>query len=224
LDISRILKTGNEVRIKSETDTFISTIDEITSEDSLTILAPYRLGQQIHIKPHEIFSISCVTERGLYMFEARVTEIDHSSSVVVIHVKISGEVHRVQRRQAFRVRENVTVNARKKSSDVNPDGKWIKTNTVDIAELGMLLRFDELCEYGQEMEMTIRLNMFGINEVIPKVKGRVVRCISTRNKDYGFLVGVQFDNLPDKARDALIKLVVLSQRNKLMYKNKKKLI
>lgn len=222
MKLDKILNTGNEVRIKSASDTFVTTIDEITGDDSFTILAPYKMGQQVNIKPHEVFLVSCVTDRGLYMFETRVTEIDDSSNVVVIHLKTTDEVKRVQRRQAFRVRENIAVNARKKSNDMGPDGKWVKTNTIDIAELGMLLRFDEACECGQELEMTLRLNLFGINEVIPKVKGIVVRCIATRNKDYGFLLGIQFVDLPEKARDALIKLVVLSQRNKLAYKNIKK--
>lgn len=222
MKLDKMMKTGNEVRIKSETDTFITAVDEITGDDTFTILAPYRLGHRILIKPLEVFSMSCVTERGLYMFEASVTEVDDSSTVVVIHMKTSGEIQRVQRRQAFRVSENVTVTARKKSDDLNPDGKWVKTNTIDIAELGMLLRFDELCEYGQELEMTIRLSAFGINEVIPKVKGKVVRCVSTRNKEYGYLLGIKFENLPERARDVLIKLVVLSQRNVLTYKNIKK--
>lgn len=223
MKLDKILKTGNEVRIKSQTDTFITTIDEIISEDDFAILAPYKQGQQIIIKPDEVLSVSCVTDRGLYIFEACVTEVDNSSSVIVIRIKALGEIRRVQRRQAFRVRENLTVNARKKSDDMKPDGKWVKTNTIDIAELGMLLRFDEDCDFGQEMEMTIRLNMFGINEVIPKVKGRVVRCVSTKNKEYGFLVGIRFEDIPEKAKDALIKLVVLSQRNKLSYKSIKKI-
>lgn len=217
-----MLKTGNEVRIKSETDTFITTIDEVTGEDTFTILVPFKQGRQILVKPGEIFSLSCVTERGLYMFEACVTEIDNSSKVVVIHMKTSSEVHRVQRRQAFRVNESVTVSARKISTDTSPDGKWVKTNTIDIAEHGLLLRFDESCEYGQELEMTLRLNAFGINDIIPKVKGKVVRCVSTRNKEFGYLLGIRFENLPEKARDTLIKLVVLSQRNALTYKNIKK--
>lgn len=222
MNLDKILKTGNEVRIKSHTGTFITTVDEITGDDTFTILAPYKQGQLMVVQEQETLSVSCVTERGLYMFEALVTEVDTSSSVVVIHVKTNGEIHRIQRRQAFRVRENITVNARKKSNDINPDGKWVKTNTIDIAELGMLLRFDEGCDSGQEMEMTLRLNMFGIDEIIPKVKGKVVRCISTRNKEFGYLLGISFEDLPEKARDALIRLVVLSQRNKLTYKNIKK--
>jgi c-di-GMP-binding flagellar brake protein YcgR len=223
LKLDKILRTGNEVRIKSETDTFTTTIDEVTGENSFTILAPYKHGMQVLLKPLESLSVSCVTERGLYMFDARVTRVDGSSNVIIIHIEAVDDIRRLQRRQAFRVRENVTVNARKKSGDIHPDGKWVKTSTIDIAELGMLLRFDEDCEYGQEMEMTIRLNLFGINEVIPKVKGRVVRCVSTKNKDFNYLLGIRFDDLPEKARDALIKLVVLSQRNKLTYKNLKKL-
>ncbi len=223
MKLDKILRSGNEVRIISEADAFTTTIDEVTGEDAFTIPAPYKQGQQVFLKPDEVLSVSCVTDRGLYMFEARVTKVDSSSNVIIIHIQACDEVRRVQRRQAFRVRENLTVNVRKKLNDIYPDGKWVKTNTIDIAELGMLLRFNEDCEYGQEMEMTIRLNLFGINEVIPKVKGRVVRCVSTKNKEFGYLLGVRFEDIPEKARDALIKLVVLSQRNKLTYKNIKKL-
>lgn len=223
MKLEKVFKTGNEVRIKSETYTFITTIDEITSDKTFTILAPHREGDQIVVKPGEILLVSCVTERGLHMFEARVTEVDRSSEIAVIHLAIGGDVRRVQRRQAFRVRENVTVNARKKSDDPHQDGKWVKTNTIDIAELGMLLKFNEDCEHGQEIEMSLRINLFGINEVIPNLKGTVVRCMPTRNREYGYLLGVRFEDLPEKARDTLIKLVVLSQRNKLTYKGIKKL-
>ncbi|UOO37311.1 flagellar brake protein [Oscillospiraceae bacterium CM] len=223
MNLENILKTGNEVRVKSGTDTFISTIDDITGETTFTILTPFAKGHQLQVKQGETFSLSCVTERGIYMFEAQVLSIDDSSNVMIIHLRVMGDVRRVQRRQAFRVRENIAVNARIKSTDKNPDGKWVKTNTIDIAELGLLLRFDENCDYGQEMELSLRINMFGINEVIPKVKGKVVRCVSTRNKEFGYLLGIKFEDLPEKARDALIRLVVLSQRNKLTYKNVKKL-
>lgn len=222
MNLDKILKTGNEVRVKSETDTFITTIDEVTGENTFTVIAPYRQGERIAVKPADVFSVSCVTERGLYMFEAHVTDVDSSDDIVVIHLRTTGDVRRVQRRQAFRVRESIAVNARKKAGDAEQDGNWVKTNTVDIAELGALLKFDEVCEHGQELEMSLRINLFGINEVIPKVKGKVVRCVSTRNKEYGFLLGVKFEDLPEKARDALMRLVVLSQRNKLTYKNIKK--
>lgn len=222
MDLDKILKTGNEVRIRSASDSFITTIDEVTGEDTFTILAPYRQGRQISVDPADIFSVSCVTDQGLYMFETRVTRVDDSSSIIVIHLQTTGEVRRVQRRQAFRVRESITVNARRQAGEPSAEAPWLKTNTVDIAELGTLMKFDEKCEPGQELEMTLRINLFGINEVVPKVRGRVVRCVPTRNKEFGYLVGIMFEDMPEKARDALIKLVVLSQRNKLTYKNIKK--
>lgn len=222
MNLDKILATGNEVRVKSTKETFITTIDEVTGPDTFTILAPIRQGKPFAASLSETYALSCVTDRGLYMFEARVTEVDDASIVIVVHLTISSEIRRVQRRQAFRVRESIAVNARKKSAGVSPDGNWVKTNTIDLAEMGLLLKFDENCDYGQEMELTLRINLFGINEVIPKVKGQVVRCVATRNKDFGFLLGIRFEDLPEKARDALIKLVVLSQRNKLTYKNAKK--
>lgn len=216
------MTTGTEVRIKSKNDTFITTIDEVTGDDTFTILAPYKGGQLIAVFPKETFSVSCVTDRGLYMFDAIVTDVDTATNVTIIHLKITGEIRRVQRRQAFRVRENITVTARKLADENSPAGKWVKTNTIDVGERGVLLRFDEYCEYGQTLEMTLRISVYGINTVISKVKGTVMRCFPTRNKEFGFLLGIRFDDLPEKARDALIKLVVLSQRDKLTYNNEKK--
>lgn len=215
MNLDKILQTGNEVRIKREHDIFTTLVDEVTGDNTFTITPPFKHGERIAMKTGELYTISCVTERGIYTFESIVTEVDDSTNVQVVHLKINGEVRRLQRRQAFRVRENITVNARKKSDGSEPDGKWVKTNTVDIAELGLLLRFDEDCKDGQDIEMSLRINLFGINEIIPKVKGKVVRCIPTKNKEFGFLLGIQFEDLPEKARDALIKLVVLSQRNKI---------
>ena len=223
MNLENILKTGNEVRVRRETATYVTTIDEVTGEDTFTILAPHSSEGNTAAQLAELCLVSCVTDRGLYMFEARVSGIDNSTGVTVIQLTMTGDIRRVQRRQAFRVRENIAVNARKKEDAVSSDGNWIKTGTIDIAEMGMLLKFDEKCDHGQELEMSLRINQFGINEVIPKVKGKVVRCTATRNKEFGFLLGIRFEDLPDKARDALIKLVVLSQRNNLTYKNTKKL-
>jgi hypothetical protein len=72
------------------------------------------------------------------------------------------------------------------------------------------------------MELTLRINLYGINDVITKVKSRVVRCIAIRHKEFPYLLGIRFEDLQEKARDSLIKLVVLSQRSKLTYKNLKR--
>lgn len=223
MNLDKILKTGNEVRVKSQNDSFITTIDEVTGEDTFTILCPHRQGKQPAARPSEALSVSCVTERGLYMFDADVIDMEITANIVIMHLRVASEIHRVQRRQAFRVRESITVNARKLASDMNPDGRWVKTSTVDISELGMLLKFDEYCEPGQMMEMTLRINQFGVNEIIQKIRGTVIRSIQTRNKEFGYLLGIRFEELPGKARDTLIKLVVLSQRHKLTYKNTKRL-
>lgn len=215
MNLNRIIKTGDEVRVLGANGSFITMVDDINGEDMFTILTPYRKGEQIHVTAGEKFSVSCVTERGVYSFEATVTKVDESTLVRLLHLKATGEIHCNQRRDAYRVRESIQVNARKIFSGKGPDGKWVKTSTVDIAELGLLLKFNEYCEYGQDMEMTLRINQFGIKEVIPKVHGKVVRCIPTRNREFGYLLGIQFVDLPEKARNPLIKLVILSQRSRL---------
>lgn len=215
MDIDKIMKIGNEVRVRSKTGTFVTTIDELTGEDSFTILVPYMQREQLETSAGEKYSITCVTETGLYMFDADAIKVTDTANVRVIEIKVYGELRRVQRRQAFRVRESITVNARKKRLPGAPDTIWVKTSTIDISEQGALLRFNEECRQGQELELSLKVNLFGINEVLSDIKGTVVRCKPTKNKEFGFLLGVRFDKLADKARDTLIRLVVLSQRNNM---------
>lgn len=221
MNLDRILRTGDEVRIRSNHDIFTTTVDEITGDNTLTILPPFKPGQQTVVNAGDAYSVTCITDRGLYMFDAVVTSIDSEARVPVIHLLTMGELKKTQRRQAFRVNEMITVNARKVAGE-NAEGKWLKTYSVDVSELGLLIRFDEPCEYGQELELTLRINQHGITDVITKIRGRVVRCVGIRHRELPYLVGLKFENLPERARDTLIKLVVLSQRSKLTYKNLKK--
>ncbi len=64
------------------------------------------------------------------------------------------------------------------------------------------------------MELVLHIDKFGIREILPNIEGRVVRCSATGNKRFGFFLGIEFENLPEKAKDIIIKLVVLSQRSK----------
>lgn len=220
MNLDKLLKTGDEVRVKCGDSNFITTIDETIAEDTFTILAPLDFVQLRVVKPGERCSLSCVTERGLCMFETLVSDVRNSQEVTVIELKATSSYKKIQRREAFRVRENIEVKVRKKTADLN--AKWINTNTVDISETGMLLRYDESCTPGQVLELIVRIDLFGMNEVLPKIKGRVARCFTTGNKKHEYLLGIRFEELPEKARNAIIKLAVLSQRSKLAYKQIKR--
>jgi len=222
VNLDKIIGTGNEIRIKSEKGSLITIIDDVIGGDIFTILGSLDPMHQLFMKPGETFLVSCVTERGLYMFEVLVNDVLHTNNVITIELKAVSDYRKIQRREAFRARESIEVNARKKAQGDEAAGKWVNTQTVDISETGMLLKFTEDCVIGTALELVVKIDALGIKEVLPKINGKVIRCTATGSKKHGYLLGLQFEELPEKARNAIIKLVVLSQRSKLTYKHIKR--
>jgi len=219
VNLERILKTGHEVHLKGRWGNFAASLYKVTGKDTITVLVPG--GNGCMVDNGDKYSVSCITDRGIIMFEAHVIDFDDSGKNTIIELKADGEYSCLQRREAYRVRERIEVNARKRVEGPGPTEKWAKTTTVDISETGMLIRYDERCQEGQIMEFAIRIKMFDINETFPIIRGRVVRCIETNRKKCKYLLGIAFEDLPEKCRDVLIRLVILSQRSQLTYRNLK---
>mgnify|MGYP001173737584 CR=1 FL=1 len=222
MNLNRILQAGNEARIKNEKVSMITSIDEIVSEDTFTILAPPEPEHRLIMKPGEMFMVTCVTDRGLYMFEIQVTDVISENNVTTIELRAVSDCKKIQRREAFRARESIGVSVRKKPREGEKAAKWVNTRTVNISETGMLVRFNEKCAAEEILELVIRIDNLGIREVLPKVLGKVARCTETGNTQFGYFLGVEFLDLPEKARNTVLKLVVLSQRSKLTYKHIKR--
>lgn len=213
MNVDKILKIGDEIRVKTEHGSFISTVEDISGEQEFTVS-----GSVSGVLPGEKCMVSCVNERGLYMFETRA----EFCGAAILALRAVGEFRKIQRREAFRVRESVEMRVRKKAGQGAAQAKWVNTHTVDISETGMLLRFPEECAEGQILELVAHINVLGMNEVLNKLTGKVIRCLPAEHKTFKFLLGVHFEDLPDKARNAIIKLAVLSQRSKLAYKQNKR--
>lgn len=219
MSLEKILKAGNEALVKNDQVSFATIIDEIVGPDTLTVIGPIDTAQRNKVRLGHKYLVSCVSEQGVFMFEAMVNNVDESLKLAIFELKMTSPYTKIQRREAFRAKETIDVNARKKAHGIEITKKWVKTNTIDISETGMLLQYDESCPLGLDVEIIIRINRYGINEVLPVIKAKVVRCMQTRNKEHGYLLGLKFENLPEKTRNVIIKLVVLSQRNKLRHKH-----
>jgi c-di-GMP-binding flagellar brake protein YcgR len=205
---------------------FSTIVDDIIDDDTLAILAPLKKERQEAVKPGESLRLTCVTELGLYMFDAQLKRSYTRGLVCVLEVRALGEIKMIQRRESYRARESIEVSVRKVVTDPDTNqeriGKWVKTRTIDVSETGMLVRFNEECEENQKLEIVFRLKNHGLNEVLPKITGKVTRCVDNGSKQFGYFLGVHFTDVPEKARNALLKLVVLSQRSKMAYKPKRK--
>ncbi len=217
----KILEDVIEVRVMGEHVSFMTTIDDITGDDSFSIIGPLKEEQQSSIKTGEKLRLTCITERGLYMFEAVLTRVYHRNQLIIYELQVQGEIRKIQRREAFRARESVEVSVRKILTEQDKVSKWVNTHSVDISETGMLLKFNEECAVGQLLEVIIRIKKYGINEVLPYITAKVVRCTANGNIQFGYFLGISFTEVPERAKNILLKLVVLSQRNKVVYNPKR---
>lgn len=217
----KILEDVIEVRVMSEHVSFMTTIDDIIGDNFFSILGPLKEEQRRSIRTGEKLRLTCITERGLYIFEAAITRIYQRNQVLVYELRVKGEIRRIQRREAFRARESVEVSVRKIYTEEDMAGKWVNTHTIDISETGMLIKFNEECAAGQLLETVIRVKKYGLNEVLPCICAKAVRCAPNGNKQFGYFLGLSFTEVPERAKNILLKLVVLSQRNKVVYNPKR---
>ncbi len=204
-----------------ESVSFVTTIDDITGDDSFSIIGPPKEEQLSSIRTGEKLRLTCITERGLYMFETVLNRVVQRNQIYIYDLQVIGEIRKVQRREAFRARESIDISVRKIYPEQNITGKWINTQTIDISETGMLIKFNEECEAGQLLEIVIRVKKYGINEILPYISAKVVRCTANDNRQFGYFIGINFMQVPEKAKNILLKLVVLSQRNKMLYSPKR---
>ncbi len=221
MDVVRILETVLEVRVISEHSNYATNLDDIIDDKTLSIVAPAKSEFNEVPGVGERLRLTCVTERGLYMFDAVVSKTFMRNSVNILELKITSEFRKVQRREAFRAREAVDVSIRMIFTEEDKVSKWINTHTIDISETGALIKLPEQYAIDTHIEIIIRLKNHGLNEVLPKIEGKVVRS-TPANNNLGFFIGVRFTAVPDRAKNLLLKLVVLSQRSKLIYNTKRK--
>lgn len=219
--LDKVLEGRNEVWVKSEKGHFVSTIDEV-GDSTLTIMGPTEPELRLQVKPDVQFLITGVTERGLYMFEAVVKNVYFWNNVMQVELNAISDYKKIQRREAFRVMESIEVQVCKLAQVDDQPPNWVKTETVNISETGMLIRFNEECALGQSFEIEVNINLYGMNEILPKIHGRVVRCYPVESRTFNYLVGIEFEDLPDNVRNSIIKLVVLSQRNNIIYHHTKR--
>lgn len=221
MDVVRILETVIEVRVMSRISNYATSLDDIIDDKTITIVAPPKNEHNEVILVGDKLRLTCVTERGLYMFDTEVIKTYMRNSVSILEIRITSEMRKLQRREAFRARENVDVSIRLIMTEEDKVSRWFNTRTIDISETGALIRYPDMCAEDTNLEIIIKLNNQGLCEVLPKLTGKVVRCTAANNNQ-GYFIGVRFHDVPERAKNLLLKLVVLSQRSKLIYNTKRK--
>ena len=218
INLEKTLRVGNEVRFKCGEAGFITVICDIINNNILKIMLPTNSKESVIIYRGEKYNVICVNEKAMYMLETIVKDVYALHEVMVLELEALSNT-KIQRRDAFRVNENVKVKYRIIFSETIPLETWKTTRTVDLSETGMQIRTETPLTLGQQLEITMDIDTLGIRETLTDIKAKVVRC---SNKQKAYFLGIKFENISKKAKDTIIKLVVLSQRNKLSYHNNNK--
>ncbi len=213
MNLQTKVKSGDVVRLKGMASYSTTTIDEVLADDRISILEPWGEGARHIVHVGENYNVTCVTERGLYVFEGHITLADYSQTVAHIELACDSECRKIQRREAFRLKTMLRVRVRRMPRAEQPEEVWIETQSIDISETGIQIIYDADCREGDLLQVSIELNKFGIAETLPSLDARVVRRYETGHKGGRRMVGLRFEKMPEYAAGVIWKLVMLGQRH-----------
>ncbi len=207
------IKSGDVVRLKGATSYATTTVDEVLAEDRMSVLELWGNGTRHIVHVGESYNVTCVTERGLYVFDAHITLADYSQTVARIELTRDSDWRKVQRREAFRLKAALRVRVRRMPNPEQPEEMWFETQSIDISETGIQILYDADCKEGDLLQVSIELNKFGILETLPPLDARVVRIYETGHKGGRRIIGLRFEKMPEYAAGVIWKLVMLGQRH-----------
>lgn len=213
MNLQTKVKSGDVVRLKSAGSYSTTTIDEVLADDRISILEPWGEGVRHIVHVGESYNVTCVTERGLYVFNGQITLADYSQTVAHIELACDGDCRKIQRREAFRLKTMLRVRVRRMPRTDQPEEMWIETQSIDISETGIQIIYDADCKEGELLQIVIELNKFGIAETLPPLDARVVRLYETGRKGGRRMIGLRFEKIPEYAAGVIWKLVMLGQRH-----------
>ena len=211
MKLAKLIRSGDEVHCAGGQYHFVSKFRSFSSEDTFSIKRP---PVSLRVKPGDKFLVSCITEAGIFHLETVVVAPEEQQTFNEIFMKITKCRDMIQRRENFRVKENIAVEICK-SKETADEHQWVKTETLDISESGIFVKFNEFCEEGQPVKINVHFNQYGVDDDFYNLSGIVVRCVRCDKKSHDYFLGIKFVDLPIKARNEIIKLVVLSQRDSL---------
>ncbi|MGM0437065.1 MAG: flagellar brake protein [Bacillota bacterium] len=175
--------------------TFPSKIDEVNEED-IKVLAPYRNGEIVPLRVGTEVNIFFTGKDAAYKFNSEILD-RIKDQVKLLVITPPEEIVRIQRRDYFRLDVKKDAKYRKLDEDLESEGDFIETQTVDLSGGGVRLVNESELEEGDFIELMIELP--GIEEVV--IIGEVKQEYNLPN---GEAVGVEFKDISRQARDEII--------------------
>ncbi len=181
VNFNKILHEGDRVVLHDGQDGYVTRVDEITSEETFTVLQPWTLGRAFTTHIGAAYKVVCTTVTGVHYFMAETIGMDMSARVRTMHLKYVGKYYRVQNRKAYRCQVMLPMYIRRRPREsqtgVIHEEAWLQTKTLDISLAGLKVRLPHKYSAGDIVSMRICIDKFGITATLPDMLGVIVRAM-----------------------------------------------
>jgi c-di-GMP-binding flagellar brake protein YcgR len=190
--------------------TYRCRIDDIV-DGKLHASWPTSAGIRMPVHADQMLSFSLVREGGVYAFTGLV-DSTKTEPLPLIIVIINSEIHRIQRRQNFRIRSAIPIEltGEIKGSSIKDANipAFLKTNTFNISAGGLAIRSPKGFPEGSILETKI-----GLPDHEPMIKAPCRVMYNEPAMDNGKLqqTGMQFLAISEKERARIVRYIYRAQ-------------
>ncbi len=230
--ISKFVQIGNKIEIESiktttgelgevTRKTYRRELYDIESEDIIKIAMPMEQSKIVLLPVDAEYSLCFYTPNGLYQCLARVVERYKSNNLFVLSMELETDLQKYQRREYYRL--NTILDMKSQAIDdkekaglaqvqfMDTDLTFDNGTMVDISGGGA--RFISKVRYAEGSLIRFVFSLF-VNGLVNEYKlvGKVLKSSPIENKEDQFENRIQFVNMVNDDREAIIKYIFEEER------------
>lgn len=206
----KFLTVNRKVDLLREGDSHhYKTLIQAIEEDNFAVAVPYHQGEMLLLRPGEKVTLKVICEQEQFVFAAEVLD-RKKEQIPMYYFAKPQEVTRVQLRDFVRVKVAIEIYYQVISQDdlenldkLNPSTRAL---TVDLSGGGLLLATAEVLACGTLVYLNIPIDLGNRSQNV-FVVGKVKRFSPANETQLKNLVGIQFENIPERDRDLIINFI-----------------
>ena len=212
MDPSKFLDIGEHVDIEIEGNQYKSDVQDMESEDIISVSQPMQRQTPVFIPPHADVKVVYYRPSGMYEFAARAIGTAEHESMRMVRLQILEEPQKYQRRMSFRVPLSIPVSAII-TSELTSTPRTVfsfRTQSIDLSESGMGVFAPQSYPLGTRVRIEFSIRIDGIEEHL-SLMSDVARCTWPRRLGERFVLGVRFTDVSEKTKRLMSKYIIQEQ-------------
>jgi len=210
------------------TTPYASQLINIEDKETIHISAPLLQNKIVLMHPEREYHLTFYTSSGLYQCKCISVGQYRDNRLVVIKVRLTSEIAKLQRRQYYRLEllhdieyrlltekdeEDSKNNGKKEQNNEKFEHNWIKGAIIDISGGGA--RFSSAVQHKKGDRIRIKLELeLGSKQISMEPDAEVLASERVLNRYDLYEHRVQFYNISKKDREDLIKYIFEQDRKK----------